>query len=84
MVIIDENERKQLETIHFISSDVVDKSRSTFVAKATTVQSLQDVQSAYKALLLDPKSLAATHNAAAYILPNGDTGYADDGDHGMG
>lgn len=57
---------------------------SSFTAHATTVKSLNGVRTIQKAILLNPESARASHNIVAYILPTGESGYYDDGDHGMG
>ena len=54
---------------------------SKFQATATNLNQLRQ---AYLSLLLDPNKLAATHNIAAYILPDGSSGYTDEGDYGIG
>ncbi len=61
----------------------------TFVARAATAHSLNDVRALYKAVLLNANNLSASHNIAAYRLytPMGartTEGYNDDGDFGMG
>ena len=81
---VDHDEKEELERLRFTSSEHVTESRSTFVAWGISVKNIQDVRKAYKGILLDPDNLAATHNIAAYILPNGEDGYCDDGDYGMG
>ena len=77
-------ERQDLSKIKFFSSGSVSHLGSTFVARCTSVASLNDVRKAYNALLLDPRNIAATHNIAGFILPDGSTGSADDGDYGLG
>ncbi len=52
---------------------------SVFTVRAVKVTSLNDVCAAYKALLVNPANLQATHNAAAYRLYNAASSKADNG-----
>ena len=83
-IIINPEEKEFLESIQFQTSPIETVLGSTFVARAINVNTLEDVRAAYKALLLDPFALGATHNIAAYVLPGGQSGYCDDGDYGLG
>ena len=78
------SENAKLESVKF--SKILQKSElgSTFTARSTPVLNLNEVRQAYQALLLDPETLSVTHNIAGYVLPNGSSAYADDGDFGMG
>ena len=84
LLTMDEIEKFDLESRSFTSSATVSELGSTFVAQCIPVGSLNDVKEAYKALHLDCTALSATHNIAAYILPNKTRGYSDDGDYGLG
>ncbi len=62
---------------------------STFTVRAVSVSSIRECRAMYKTLLMNPKNASAAHNTAAFHLykPNGaisDTGYTDDGEHGIG
>ncbi len=61
----------------------------TFVARAAEAYRLSDVRELYRALMLNPQNMSATHNVAAYRLynPQGaktEEGHNDDGDYGIG
>ncbi len=84
MILLDEEDKKLLQKVDFYTSNTEHILGSTFTARTTNVNTLQDVRIAYKALLLNPSCLASTHNIAGYVLPNGSNGYADDGDYGIG
>ncbi len=79
-----EEEEKELKKLKFIQSEVLTEAGSVFTARCTKVENMQDVHKAYKAILSDPKNLASTHNCVGYVLPNGDSGYCDDKDYGIG
>lgn len=81
---LEKEEIKQLSAIKFIQSETINARSSSFIANGTTASNLNDVRLAYSALMLNPVILQATHNIAAYILPDGSSGYCDDQDYGMG
>ncbi len=61
----------------------------TFVARAASAISINDVRLLYKGLLLNPQNVSATHNIAGYRLyspvsSKTEDGYNDDGDFGLG
>ncbi len=61
----------------------------TFTARVAEANSIHDVRHLYRAIMLNPNNLSATHNIAAYRLykPDGaktEEGYNDDGDYGFG
>ena len=81
---VDKNEKADLEALKFQSSEQISESKSNFIARSIPIKNMQDVRKAYKSILLDPDNLSATHNIAGYVLSNGESGYCDDGDYGMG
>ncbi len=62
---------------------------SLFIVRAAKVKTVNDVRIAYRALLQNPKNMAAKHNVAAYrlhdpMLSRTENGFCDDGEFGMG
>ena len=81
---LDKEEKQDLKRIQFVQGTQVNYKSSSFRAQATIVKNLNDVRNAYKATMMDPEIAKTTHNIAAYILPNGSSGYCDDRDYGLG
>ena len=81
---LEDSEKEDLIRTQFHSLTPVLENDSNFRIRATRVKTVNDVRQAYKAMLLDPDSLSATHNVCGYKLQSGSCGYADDGDYGIG
>jgi hypothetical protein len=83
------SERNEAEAVKFITTNPILEGGSSFIARAAEVRSINDVRAVYKALMLKPGALSATHNVVAYRLYNPlgakvEDGYFDDMEHGFG
>ena len=77
-------DHKDLAKINFTSKEHFHEDGSSFTARICRVKALNEVRAAYRKLLLNPDNLEATHNIAGFYLPDNTSGYADDGDYGLG
>ena len=79
-------EKEELQAINkgMVQTATISHKGTSFIAKASTVRNISQVRMIQKAVLVNPESARAAHNIVAYILPNGDPGYYDDDDYGMG
>lgn len=85
-----ENEKDELMTkVEFAQGPPVIRSGNTFTAFVTPIKNMHEARTAYKAMLLVPENMAATHTIACATLFEPLTAkvtieHADDRDFGMG
>ncbi len=88
VLMMSDGEREGASEHKFCEASAIE-ANSSFTVRFAKVQSINDVRTSYKYLLLNPSNMKATHNTAAYRLyfPTGartEDGYCDDGEHGLG
>ena len=88
ILLMDEGEKQEAARAKFKDSSKVEGG-SSFVVRAASADSINDVRALYKAILSNPWNAQAHHNSLGYSLftPLGartTDGYCDDGEHGMG
>jgi hypothetical protein len=81
---IDQAEMSQLRDYKFICSDEKMVKGSSFRIYIHPARSIEDVRTAYKAILAIPEAAKCTHVISAYNLQGTGKGYQDDGDFGFG
>lgn len=88
LLYLNDTERAEAMDTKFTEcSEMVDG--CTFVARVGDARTINDVRALYRAILMQPQNMSATHNVAAYRLeaPHAgftDDGFNDDGDYGIG